>query len=267
MWQTGEDSLVHLLALKEDFRWLIREFRHYLLTDLTQVYLQTIGFKKCFDSLGSCESLSSITVTDYTAWVMTDESKRAETRRVWLPEPTDHAEFFDKLEEEDQRLRSLGLIVAQTHCARGRVRRDITFSCESGFRLFYDTIISSLRRMAAENRVIFLKRGASESPTRTPRPLQVNYASPIFEDKNQNRRLITVLRRLPDSALSVFHPNPYLHASLIDYADGSSYTLWITDNSSITIIPEFKASAGSLERLCNHIAEWFGEGVIQEIPA
>jgi hypothetical protein len=128
-------------------------------------------------------------------------------------------------------------------------------------------MISQLRMSAAQTRGIFVNRGALDSPSFAPRPIQIAYRTQVFEDKHQNRRLIRVLQRLPDAALSVFHPNPYLHASIVDYSDGSSYTIWITNNSSIAIVPEMRASPGSLERLCNHISEHFAEGIIEEISA
>jgi antitoxin component of MazEF toxin-antitoxin module len=87
----------------------------------------------------------------------------------------------------------------------------------------------------------------------------------VFSDKRQNRRLISVLRGLADSALSVTHPNPYLHASLVDYSDGSSYDVWVTNNTSVLIVPKRRASAASLERVCNHICEEFEEGHVGEV--
>lgn len=266
-WQDRETHLVHLLSTKDDFDVIFRETRKYLFTDLTQVYVQTEDFRKGFQGLVLDRTVDELEVSDYTAWVMADDSRRAETRRVWLPERLNQDDFFGKLEGEDQRIRSLGVYVAQGKSAHGRVKRDLTFSCDAGFGLFFDSVIARLRTIAAVNRALFMRRGAADSPTHLPRPLQMTYDASVFDDKSENRRLIEVLKRLPDSGLSVFHPNPYIHASLIDYWDGSSYTIWVNENSTICIVPEKKASPGSFERLCNHIAEFFGEAMISEVAA
>ena len=110
-------------------------------------------------------------------------------------------------------------------------------------------------------------RAATNSPTQAPRPLQLFYADSLLADKSQNHRLIRVLRKLPDASISVYHPNPFLHASVVDYMDGSSYAIWITDSTAITVIPELKATTQSLGRLFNHINEHFGEGTIRDIAS
>jgi hypothetical protein len=147
------------------------------------------------------------------------------------------------------------------------VWRDATFSCESGFTFFFNSVVAAIAAGVAESRQFFDRRDRTSSPGGFSRPVKITYSEDVFADKRQNHRLLNTLRRLTDSSLSIYHPNPYLHASLMDYADGSSYELWVIDPASILVVPKRKATADSMERVCNFICDEFQEGDIQELPA
>ena len=187
------------------------------------------------------------------------------TRREWFSTPKPVSQFFAEISQERQCLRSVEVVVCLPEMTHGRIRRDFTFSCQSHIHNFLREIVGSFKAAATKNRSLLQGRSVSDSQTRTSKPLRINYATRVFDDKSQNHRLIRVLSGMPNAAVSVFHPNPFLHASVIDYSDGSSYTIWITDSSAISIIPGVKATAQSLGRLCNHINEFFREGDVREI--
>jgi len=50
----------------------------------------------------------------------------------------------------------------------------------------------------------------------------------------------------------------------VDYADGSSYDLWVTSPGAILVVPK-KSTTDSIERVCNYICDEFQEGDVQEI--
>lgn len=265
LWSSGQDSTVCLVGVGEDFDYLWQELQRYLYSDITRLFLRTADFETALHNLRRANPDRRIRISGYTANVLCDDGKRVKTRREWLKRPKPEADFFGELEQEKQWLRSLEVVIEDTQVAQARIKRDMTFSCQAGFRRFYETVLESLRTTAAQRRGIFQNRGAVESPTHAPRPIQISYDRRVFEDKSQNRRLIRVLKDLPDCALSVFHANPFLHASIVDYSDGSCYALWVTDSSAITVTPELKVTAASLARLCNHINEHFSEGSIEEV--
>ena len=115
-----------------------------------------------------------------------------------------------------------------------------------------------------QSRTFFEKRDRRSHPKGFSRPLKIEYTESIFSDKHQNYRLIDTLKQLSNSALSVYHPNPFLHTSLIDYTDGSSYEIWVTTPSSILIIPKRKATTSSIERVCDFICDKFEEGDVKD---
>jgi len=261
----SDDGLLCLLGLKDDFEYLWADFQKYLRSDITPVYLSTEDFRRAFQTLAQRVPSQAPRISGFTANVLCDDDQRVKTRREWFRTPKQQADFFGELAQERQWLRSVELVLDSPAHARGRVRRDLHFSCQDGFRSFYETVLVALHQVGSGSTHILENRAVVSSPTRASRPIQISYESQVFADKRQNHRLIAVLREMPDSALSVFHPNPFLHASLVDYADGSSYTIWVTDNAAVKVIPELKATAASLGRLCNHINEYFSEGTIEEI--
>jgi hypothetical protein len=265
LWPSRHDSTVVLMGLSEDFQYLWTEMQKYLRTTITQLYLRTQDFRDALLRVSEDHPRQKVRVTGYTANVLCDEGRRVKTRREWLAVGKPQDEFFDELEQETQWLRSLEVVFTGAQTAHARIRRDMSFSCRAGLTTFYKAILESIRITAAERAGIFQNRAVADSPTHASRPIQITYKRRVFKDKSQNQRLIRVLGTLADSALSVFHANPFLHASLVDYSDGSSYTIWVTDNSAIALVPELKATPASLARLCNHINEHFDEGIIEEL--
>jgi hypothetical protein len=255
------DYVACLLGLVPDFDYLFGELKRYLHTWITPLFLRTQEFRQTLVPLSHV-----VEVRGYTANVLWDDGQRVKTRREWFPAAKPVQEFFIELEQERQWLRSLELVFhTKDRSGSGRIRRDLSFSCQDGFSVFWNMVLDAVKSNAGANRCLFQDRAVSSSPTHAARPLQIAYTSGIFDDKKQNHRLIKVLRGLSDSGLSVFHPNPFLHAALMDYSDGSTYTIWVTDSSAIKIIPGLKASPRSLGRLCNHINEHFEEGSVEEI--
>jgi hypothetical protein len=260
-----ETSTICLLGLSEDFRASAGVLLIYLHPVVSRLFLGTAGMRLALKQCIGGSQVLNAEISGYTANVLCDGGKRVKTRREWFAEGKPPAEFFSELEQEKQWLRSLEVTIdrdGRSHC---RIKRDLTFSCQAGLTQFYTTLLAALGRVALDQSRIFQSRGAEESTTRSPRPVEIRFENPVFDSKAQNARLVSVLRRMSDSALSVFHANPFMHASVVDYLDGSSYRLWITDSSAITLIPDLRASATSLGRLCNHINEYFEEGLVQEI--
>jgi hypothetical protein len=276
IWQAANSRLAYILGLKEDTEYLLRVLRQYLPGEFAPVFLLTDDFRKSFDLIGKSDSSVDIRIVGYTSNVLSDEETNLKTRREWLATAKPFDDFFEGLTTERQWLRSVWLRATQRvetedeqdsqRCA-GRLRRDMTFSCDFGFRFFFDTIIEGMFESVVNSRKLYLDRGATSSPTGAPRPLQIIYDDQLFHDKAQNKRLVHVLKKMTDCGVSVFHGNPYLHASLLDYGTGSSFTIWITDSNAIRIIPELKASPGAFQRLCNYITEHFAEGRIEEVKS
>jgi len=57
---------------------------------------------------------------------------------------------------------------------------------------------------------------------------------------------------------------PYLHASIADFLDGSSFEIWVVNPRKVMIVPGPKCSVAALMRFTEHIFTHFGEGEVGE---
>jgi len=129
----------------------------------------------------------------------------------------------------------------------------------------YTMVIEEIAKKASFNLELMDNRNLTKAERYRPKPLVVAFEIEIFKNKMENTRLIDVLSKISYSSLSVFHGNPYLHASYVDYKDGSSYDIWVLSNDKITIIPQTRSTAAALDRLIESVFTGFREGLIQEL--
>ena len=80
----------------------------------------------------------------------------------------------------------------------------------------------------------------------------------------QNNGWFQSLRRLNKVSISVLHGNPYIHLSVIDYFDGSTFDLWVLNSRQLFIVPQMRGSVFSIKRLINHIFDSYTEGDIKD---
>jgi len=269
IWEEKKQGIVYLLSCSErqNFERLSSKIERYLSPHLSRIFLRTSEIRSALNRLTEDSKGLSLRVREYTSRSLIDDPgshKRVRTNREWTDE--DHKSVFQKLSAQREWLSALRLDVRGRGLASGKIRRDSTFSCARGFRYFFRTVVATVSDAVVRSRDFLGKRDQQSHPERFARALKIEYAQPVFSDKRQNGRLVQTLKGMRNSALSVFHPNPYLHASLIDYADGSSYEIWVTTPTSILLLPKRKATTGSIERVCDFICDKFQEGEIKDFP-
>ena len=98
----------------------------------------------------------------------------------------------------------------------------------------------------------------------TIRSLAITLNSVMAKDHSENSAFIKSVESMPHITVSVYHSNPYVHMSLVDYLDGSSFDIWILSAYQIIIVPQIRATHTSIARLTNHIFERFGEGSVAD---
>jgi hypothetical protein len=79
----------------------------------------------------------------------------------------------------------------------------------------------------------------------------------ITQDKL--RSVAARLRRMPKASVSIIHGNPYLHARVVDFNDGSAFELLLVSPSRFMLVPQLRATEGAVTRLCQYIYEHVGE--------
>ena len=115
-----------------------------------------------------------------------------------------------------------------------------------------------------DNIEFFGNRSRRDNLNLAARPLTIDFGIDQFSDSSENIKFIQSLRRLNKASISVLHGNPYIHLSIIDYYDGSTFDLWVLNSSKLFIVPQMRGSVFSIKRLINHIFDTYAEGDIKE---
>ena len=96
------------------------------------------------------------------------------------------------------------------------------------------------------------------------KPLAIDFGIEQFTDKSENDKFIQAMKKYKKSSISVLHGNPYIHMSVIDYLDGSTFDIWVVNSSQLVIVPQMKGSIPAIKRLINHIFDTYAEGGIKD---
>jgi hypothetical protein len=132
------------------------------------------------------------------------------------------------------------------------------------FPAVFSHFVEPVCKMLHDNVNFFQKRSRRETPGGMARPLMIRVEDNQFEDVAENERFIGAVRKLPKSSVSVLHGNPYIHISVLDYYDGSSFDVWVVSNNRIVVVPQFRGSLQAIKRLVNHIFDTYAEGQIED---
>jgi hypothetical protein len=128
----------------------------------------------------------------------------------------------------------------------------------------FDDLILPIIRVIYRNVELFGNRARLDNPERNIRPLCIDFDENIFVNTIENEKFINSLQLMKTSSVSVLHANPYVHVSVFDYFDGSSFDIWVLSENKIIIVPQLKSSFQSIKRLINHIFDKYAEGDISE---
>lgn len=94
--------------------------------------------------------------------------------------------------------------------------------------------------------------------------IEIEFDQQVFRTSEDNRSLIQALSNISQSSVTVYHKNPYAHVSVLDYVDGSSCDVFVTESDTISLIPSYRGSLNSLMRISDQISREFQEGSVRE---
>ena len=264
---------------------MLKYFNHFY-SNVSRLYVSSNQVKQILDKLK--ESTSGEIVTDRVVSysrinnkpqiIIDKQDKLLEIQKVkegfkkrtkesdlrWTDE--DYSKSFKRAAENDQWIDKITFSVRKENSELffGSLSRDGLFKCNRNLKLFFSTILDTVSKIGNEKVKLFKQRSRLEN-NGVIKPLTIEFSGNIFKDVEQNHKLVKVLSEFPKSSYTVYHGNPYLHASLVDYCDGSSYDLWVLSEDRMIIVPQLKASFSSISRFCEHIFRRFREGNIKEL--
>lgn len=198
------------------------------------------------------------------------ESRRFDTDRVWRDQTIDEA--FDECREQNKWFKSITyrIMIRKGDSDRykpvgtGRIYKNGHISYD-GYHLQVTNILLPLLERRASDRLRLLRnRGRMDRNYEPGAPIEISYGSDVFGDVSEVQRFGRVIDGYPNATKAVYHANPYYHASIADFLEGSSFEIWILSSRQILLIPQAQSTEQAYERLISHIFTEFREGTIGE---
>jgi hypothetical protein len=132
------------------------------------------------------------------------------------------------------------------------------------FSKVFESFVLPTCKTIHENIEFFGNRSRRYNRNLAAKPLAIDFGMDQFSNSSENMKFIQTLRSFNKASVSVLHGNPYIHLSVIDYFDGSTFDLWVLNSSHLVIVPQMKGSISSIKRLINHIFDTYAEGDIKD---
>lgn len=221
----------------------------------SRVYLTSRDMRAIF------EELELVAQAKILARKAISYSHRKESNINYRKRP--HWQIFDIAETEDEYVDKVEFTVQKEQGLHGFLSRDGICKFYAGDLRSLKTLLQAITNIALQKRSFFAERIRPQGSEKVF-PIDLSFVEDVFRGTEDNIAFLAALSRLERSGLAIMHQNPYLHVSLVDFYDGSSFDIFATRNNAVTIIPQVSSSAFALNRLCNHIFEQFHEGSISE---
>lgn len=145
-----------------------------------------------------------------------------------------------------------------------KVHRNGVFTFERHAHMAMRLVIDRAARMAADWYEFLRDRDRAAKTSYHSRPFAIEFGHPALESVEQIRLLAGALSNIPSVTCTVLHGNPYFHAVLVDYHDGSTYEVLVLTDSRLTVIPQGRTTVRALRRLCAQVFAEFREGELKE---
>lgn len=196
--------------------------------------------------------------------------KSFDTERRWTDLPI--KDVFSQAKERGQWFTGLRFLIQKRkgntdvyyQVGAGRLNKYGEVSFDSYYSEITSMLMSTLEHSAVQRLQLLEKRGIRERGYKPGKPIEISYDYDAFGRVEEVRRFGKIVSAYPNSTKAVFHSNPYYHASIADFLDGSSFDIWVLSLNRVVIVPQAKSSSQAFERLITHIFSNFGEGVVSE---
>ena len=236
------------------FRRLLGRIINFNYPLLSRVFLRDIEIKRLFFIMENEHDFRIIVNRLLSYSRLSDVTQEKDLR--WTRKP--YVEIFEELSEHNAWIKKIDFntwkqeikenIPVQKKVFHGAISRDCNFIVKGDFEKFYNYIITSSLRMISE-RLGYLEERSESAKNRRPEPIVLQFNTPQFKEEGWNEKFIESMAKLKNASITELHTNPYVHLSLLDYRDGSSYGIWIISENEINIIPQVRATVASMTRL------------------
>jgi len=254
-----------------DFKHVVGKLlsKHY--PNISKIFLTNNEMFSIFRGLEEetgCEIMVDSSIGKKRIW---RPGKKKESQVTYTNAPYD--EVFDEIISRDAWVQLIKFTATKSHIVpeqventyaySGVISRDCFFSIRGDFKPFIQHVIPRAVGFASA-RVEYLEERAKTASKPKPEPIVIRFDEQVFTDKSKNRRYIDAIAELEAASISEYHTNPYIHVSMLDYLDGSSYDIWVVSDDKMIIIPQYSATSASMGRLVNHVFQRIQEGKVEQ---
>ena len=265
IWPTAVDGVLHVVGTVPvtDERW--RRVERWVANSAPRIVPFVLN-QADFDGVGAAlAEHGRVEVSRLTARVLKDESSYtrgwAEGRRTSRPT---YSQALDEVEGVAS-VRTLTVHVADRLSLHLRRHAGATYY-GGDFRLFEDVVLGALVGAAGRRKELLSGR-ARQAHVTPERAIAIEMPSGIFSEPDAVADLLTALSEQRGVGIAVLHSNPYLHVAVTDYLDGSNFDAFVTAEDRVVIYPGYRASAGALTRLTEHLSERFAAREVTDVRA
>lgn len=146
-----------------------------------------------------------------------------------------------------------------------KIGRYGVFTVEHHASTTLDSLLNPAARIAAGWYEFLRDRERAPKTQYHSRPFNIEFNHPALASREQLSGFTHAIGSIPSVTCTVLHGNPYFHAVMVDFQDGSTYETLVLRDNAVTIIPQGRTSVAALQRLCSRVFSNFREGELREL--
>lgn len=192
-------------------------------------------------------------------------SKNLETERVWTDITLEEAFLITKSPKHWITDLTIQSLFGHTRLGTIKFTRNGEFVLRGLHSPNTLNNLFQLTAKASQERYLFLNnRARTKENDFTSKAFEIDFGTAIFKSKDDFQKLKIALKQVPALNITPLHGNPYYHASLVDYSDGSIYEILIGESNKIVVFPQGRTSVRALQRFCSKVFMTFQEGELKD---
>lgn len=267
------ENISHIISISDSNFWdklIRRKLVHHFYPDAMSIFFRQQELEDALETLdlslpdGFLLQISEVTSKEMRTKTQSSRKNVYDTRRLWTNAPwrepfvqaKENGEWFTGLKFSIQKNNSLNSV------ASGRIYKNGEVHYNFYHERFSSTILHSLEEMASQRLSILQNRGIRERNYQPSQALEIAFDNLPFESIEDIRAFGIIMSAYPNATKAVYHGNPYYHASIADFDDGSSFDMWVLSTNKIVVVPQAKSSVQAFERLISYVFAELGEGTV-----
>lgn len=264
----GRIGVLTTVAHGPHWRYAVERFIDAAHPRVYRPFLRQTDLRSVFDALqaglNSKEELRITQVSSKRRLLHSSSRRQFQSQREWTDKP--YVEAFEEAEQSLAYFRRARFEVCRPDVDGRLQSQDVHGSLSQNGVLSTNMrpawLVSSgfaIAKARALKQAEFAQNRSRKAKTPAPRTIVAQLAEQDSIERKHLPELVKLLRRMPKTSVSVIHGNPYLHARIVDFNDGSSFDLILVSSRRLLVVPALRATESAVTRICRYLYEQVGE--------